>query len=177
MRSVSRSTRRRNRSRAAVMLEFVLVFPMALVVVMFAFDVAKVYMAMNATQYAASTSVHKAASWGAAGVDGATCQDAVTPVRRDGKVLDTFCEKLLALPGGGIVEDGITSIEVTPNAYDSSTNVHGGCSDTSQTVRINVKVSLPSVIPGLGTLLGTVTGGDGKWHIEVTEEARCEINA
>jgi Flp pilus assembly protein TadG len=159
------------------MLEFVMVFPMALVVVMFAFDVAKVYMAMNATQYAASTSVHKAASWGAAGIDGATCADAVTPVRGDAKVLDTFCEKLRSLPGGAMVDAGITSIDVTPNAYDSSTNVHGGCSDTSQTVRINVKLSLPSVIPGLGTLLGTVTGGDGQWHVEVTEEARCEINA
>ena len=177
MRSSKRSAQRRKRSRAAVMLEFVMVFPMALVVVMFAFDVAKVYMAMNATQYAASTSVHKAASWGAAGVDGATCDDAVSPVRGDAKVLDTFCEKLLSLPGGGMVNDGITSIDVTPSSYDSTTNVHGGCSDTSQTVRINVKVSIASIIPGLGTLLGTATGGDGKWHIEITEEARCEINA
>lgn len=162
------------RPRAAVMLEFIFVFPMALVIVMFAFDVARVYMTMNATQYAAASAVRAGAVYGAAGIQG-DCEDAQTTqtARSDAKVLDTFCQKLSTLPGGALVRSSIKSVSISPSG--TYTRFPGECSSTAERVAVDVKLTVPSIVPGLAAVMGVASTGSSGWTITVHEEARCEI--
>lgn len=168
-------SRRNKRRRAAAMLEFMLVFPMALVVVMFAFDVARVYMTMNATQYAASTAVRAGAVYGAAGTGGEcsknTSYDTVQPSE---KVLGTFCQKVNQLPGSSMVQGAIQKIDIAPSG--SYAKVPGECTSTNDTVSIDVDLKVPSLIPGLSLILGvSPSGASGSWNVHVHQEARCEV--
>ena len=170
------TVRRGRRARAAVMLEFIMVFPMALVIVMFSIDIAKVYMASNATQYAAAVASRTGATYGAAGASAGSCVTAQSPARTSHLVLDTFCEKLSSLPGGTSAKTYLTSLEIGPT---NNTPVAGACSTANASdgyVKVSVTSVIPSIVPGLNAILGLAQGSaSAGWRIRVTQEVRCEI--
>lgn len=170
------TVRRGRRARAAVMLEFIMVFPMALVIVMFSIDIAKVYMASNATQYSAAMAARTGAVYGAAGSTASSCSAAQAPARSSHLVLDTFCERLSSLPGGNSAKQYLTSLEISPT---NNTPVAGACSTATandQYVKVSVTSVIPSIVPGLNAILGLAQGSaNAGWRIRVTQEVRCEI--
>lgn len=162
------------RKRAAAMLEFMMVFPMALVIVMFSFDVARVYMTLNGAQYAAAAAVRSGAYYGAAG-EGGVCSSSMSysTVRNEARVLDTFCQKVKQMPGSSMVGGAVKSIEVSPS--ESLNGVAGACSDANKVVKIDVTLGVPSLVPGLGLIMGVGSSGSNQWNLKVHQEARCEV--
>ena len=171
---MQRIVQRRRRRRGAAMLEFMFVFPFSMVLVMFAVDIGRVYMTLNAVEYAASRAARAGALYGAGGFDAPLrsdmCADAVAQsgVRPEFISLDTFCQKLNSIPGGPTMVERLTSVSIVGGDGDAN-NV---CTATSQYVTVDVKMSIPSFTPGISALLA-LAGSDGGWEVQASQTAVC----
>lgn len=171
-------SRRRHFRRAATMLEFVLVFPFALVLVMFSLDIGRVYMTLNAAEYAASRGARAGALYGAAGkvapaTGAASCATSLAQptVRSTHMTLDTFCRRLSNMPGGEYMLAHLTKVTVSGGDSGSADNL---CSTTEPFVSMQINASVPSYTPGIALLLD-VAGWDTGWPIQASASALCDI--
>lgn len=163
------------------MLEFVLVFPFAMAIIMFTIDVARVYMAVNATQYAAEVAAKAGALYGAAGRQPSATQAATSqcagrtgtgPVDNTAIVLDTFCKKLASVPGGQFAMSSIKQLTITGGT--NSVAAPRRCLRTEPYVSVRTRISIPTLTPGISALIGG-SGGNVTWNVTTKNTALCEV--
>lgn len=155
-----------------------LVFPFAMVLLMFVFDVGRVYLTLSAAGHAANVAVSDAAGYGAAGAEAPTSSGAAVcsqslsqPQARDThRALDVFCRTLDGLPGGRSSIDAIASVAIDGGQGDPE-NL---CSDENPYVSMTVELLVPTITPGIGALLGTDQNRDA-WAVSRTASAACDV--
>ena len=159
--------RRHRRRRAGQLLEFTLLLPMALFILVFSIDMGRTVLATTGLQDAAAVGARAGARIGYAGsVPGSgLCE---TAGRSTGNPsYDAFCEAASILGGAEI-----TGVEIiSPNGYGSRYCTEASLDDTY--VTIQARAQLDYITPGLATLVGLATG-EGS-DITVTGTARCEV--
>ena len=168
---------KRRARRASAMIEFVIVFPIAMAFLMLSIDVGRVYMTANSLQLATSRAVRAGAIYGAAGKtpqsETQPCVSYPGSVREDYVVLDTFCSSLYSLPGGGSIISGTNRLKISGGPGETQI-----CSKSNPNIKIEATVSVASMVPGAGALL---SGGSsdstlpGSWSVYLQSAAVCEV--
>jgi hypothetical protein len=168
--------KRRSR-RASAMIEFVIVFPIAMAFLMLSVDIGRVYMTANSLQLATSRAVKAGAIYGAAGktpqIESQPCASYEGSVRREYVVLDTFCANLYGLPGGASIISSTNRLKITGGPGETQI-----CSKSNPNIKIEARVSIASAVPGAGALLSR--GSDkstlpGSWSVSLQSAAVCEV--
>lgn len=152
----SRTVRpRQRRSRATALLEFVLLLPMFMFLMLFIFDVSRVLMVSGVAQDAAYRAARAGAVYGGADPDGSR------------PALAAFNQATRELPGGGSLQNA--RVEIVRGSECIST--------AGEYVEIRVHYDIDMVTPGLGRLLNGINGlpADGAYHLSSTAIARCEV--
>lgn len=165
---------RRKARRASAMIEFVIVFPIAMAFLMLSVDMGRVYMTANSLQLATSRAVRAGAVYGAAGKvpqnESDPCSSYSGSVREDYIVLDTFCSTLYGLPGGPTILDGTSRLKITGGQGDLQV-----CSKSSVKIKISATIAVPSMVPGASALLGSGSALPGSWPVSLQSAALCEV--
>lgn len=160
--------------RASAMIEFVIVFPIAMAFLMLSVDMGRVYMTANSLQLATSKAVRAGAVYGAAGKvapnETDPCATYTGTVREDYIVLDTFCSTLYGLPGGPTIIDGTTRLKIVGGTGDLQV-----CSKSLTDVKIEASIAVPSMVPGASALLGSGSSLPGSWPVSLQSAAVCEV--
>lgn len=161
-----RMRRSGSRSRGGQLLEFTLLLPMALFLLVFSIDMGRTVLATTGLQDAAAVGARAGARIGfSGGVPGeGVC---VGSFSTGNPSYDAFCESASILGGARI-----TGVEIiSPNGYGSRFCTESPESNTYVTIRVRARIDY--ITPGLATLIGMSTGtGD---DIVVTGTARCEV--
>lgn len=167
---------RRKKRRAAAMIEFVIVFPIAMAFLMLSFDIGRVYMTANSLQLATSRAARAGAVYGAAGREPSNqsrpCVSHNGAIRDDYVVLDTFCSTLYGLPGGVSIVNGTTKLRISGGVGDSQV-----CSKNSNIIKVEATVSVVSMVPGANELLPGGRALPGSWPVSLQSAATCEVVA
>lgn len=162
MTAVLRRSTLRPKSRArhaGQLLEFMLVLPLALFLLVFAIDMGRLVLASTALTDAATVGARAGARIGYAGGGYGDC----TGPARGGESpsYDATCQSLRVLAGAKV-----TWVAVMEPAG-------GWCTNGAPWVRVEVRAEMSYIAPGLGQLIGAFTG-DGQELIS-TGIARCEV--
>jgi Flp pilus assembly protein TadG len=146
--------------RATSMLEFVIILPLFLLLIVFIVDVARVLMVNNAV----TTATYRAAR--DAAIRGGT--DVYCGAERCYQ--RTFDQALSEVPGGSAA----TVDPAGPRVVSGARCTSGSVTLADSVVTLETTYSLSLLTPGLATLLGTGSGG---WEgISVSAVARCEVD-
>jgi len=154
------------RRRGGQLLEFTLLLPMALFLLVFSIDMGRTVLATTGLQDAAAVGARAGARIGFSGsVPGeGVC---VGSSSTGNPSYDAFCESASILGGARV-----TGVEIlSPNGYGQRFCTESPESNTYVTIR--ARATIDYITPGLATLIGFTTGtGD---DIVVTGTARCEV--
>lgn len=162
--------------RAATMLEFALILPMFMFMMMFTLDMGHLVLMSGAMQDATFSAARTGAQVGGAGIDTrATGQGAVCPNGepcKSGSTYRSLMESAAQIPGYNRL-----------GKVESMKVVHGAvCLDgANDHVQIKVTYSTDLVTPGLTSLLKMVAADKGPtpnydhWTLTATGIARCEV--
>jgi len=152
-----------HRRRGAQMLEFVLLLPLTLGVVLFSIDMGRIILLSGQVQDAANVAARTGAQLGGACVNPTT--GAASPsCTNTGPAADSFFNTL---------EQGIGSTEGATITVDSGGICRMlGQPDSHVTVTAQHPVNL--IFPGFQQLLN-LTESDDQWVISATAVARCEV--
>lgn len=158
------------------MIEFVIVFPIAMAFLMLSFDIGRVYMTANSLQLATSRAARAGAVYGAAGKEAANqsrpCNNYSGVVRDDYVVLDTFCSTLYGLPGGVSIINGTTRLKISGGSGETQV-----CVKTGSVIKVEATVSVVSMVPGANELLPGGQALPGSWPVSLQSAATCEVVA
>lgn len=157
------------RPRAASFLEFVLLLPFLVAIMMLTLDVGRVVLAISTLQDASSAAARASARVGYAGdVPAAADCRSLSPAPQD-IAYDTFCRSVLGMPVGDIT--GFRILE--PRAKTALGHTCDSSDSESRFVRVVSEASFLPLTPGLSIL---VEGGfQGRLTLAATSVARCEV--
>jgi Flp pilus assembly protein TadG len=150
-----RVKRRRCGTRAAVLLEFVLTLPLTLVMTMFIIDAGRVFVVAGAANDAAWRAAKTAS------VKGVYDQAAVEAA---------FYSNMSSAPAGVRVTSANTTIE---DVTAKTTGAPTACTSTNSVIKVGVTIKIPTLTPGLLTLLGSTSSWDG-WTVSVLGVGACK---
>jgi hypothetical protein len=137
------------------MLEFVIILPIFLLLIVFIVDVSRLLMVNNAVSTATYRAAREAAIRG--GADVLCVQERC--------FVGTFNQTLNEVPGGSVAN-------ITQGSLKASSG--NRCSVSDRVVTVEVSYSLNLLTPGLATVLGVGSGG---WEgVSVSAVARCEVD-
>ncbi|MFM7088867.1 MAG: TadE/TadG family type IV pilus assembly protein [Candidatus Paceibacterota bacterium] len=152
--------------KAGQLLEFTLLLPMAMLIIVFSIDMGRLILASTSLHASVSTAARAGARVGFAG-------DIPVPANCQGysgseaPAYSAFCESA-DIDGGAVVE----SVEIlTPVGGGLRFCVAG--SDGTQYVTVKAKARIDFITPGLATMLGVNTGESSTFS--ATGSARCEV--
>lgn len=159
--------KRRHRSRGGVMVEFALIFPLALVIMLFAVDMGRVVLLSTGLHDATAVAARAGARQGFIGSD------------TKGPARAAFNEATNVVPG---LKGNISSFKVvSPTRVIAGTANRTGiwCTQANLYVKVSARANIGFITPGLGSLLNTFGGGKsdipGAITIGATGVARCEV--
>lgn len=155
MSRIIRTRRGQRRTMAATLLEFVLLLPMVLFLMLFIFDMSRVLMVSGTAQDATYRAARAGAAYGGADPDG------TQPSR------EAFNLTLDELPGGSGVVEPLFVIEAGTV-----------CDLGDQYVEVRVDYGVDLMSPGLGRFLNIMNGegwSDGGFRMSSSAVARCEV--
>lgn len=159
-------SRRKGRSRATVMLEFALILPVALAIMLFAVDMGRLVLLSTGLHDATAVSARAGARQGYIGTS------------TKGPVKDAFAEASKVVPG---LETSITGliIQSPRTTFSSGARTGAWCTQSDIMVKVTANADIQFITPGLGSLLTMMTGNDSKLpgavNISSTGVARCEV--
>lgn len=157
--------RRHRRTRASMMLEFVLLMPLILFFLVFTLNISHAVMMRTQLQVAADMAARAGAQVGGGIIARATVSE------------DAFIDYLCGVPGYDCETevrdgDGIV-VNVNPGTYIKS------CTAETLDVVVEAEVEVPPLLPGMGYLLALTTPAGGSptpnWDMVVRSAARCEV--
>jgi len=166
---------RRNgqRTRAAAMLEFVLIVPFALALMFITIDVGRLVMVSTAMHDASAAAARAGARQGYTGHNPAgTSQPCQENARTGNPSYDAFCEAARRIPGATIRRFEILSPESATSQLGRTCRRGGSNSNIYVTIRGTAEVEL--ITPLLSQLLRTDLDGLGDRVVSIAT-ARCEI--
>lgn len=146
-----RHAARRTRRRGAQMLEFVLILPFFLLLMVASIDMGRLVLTQTTLHDAAYTASRTAAQLGGANVGGNNIASTV------------FYETVAATPG---LELGRTSLLFTGPALCQAFS-------SARFVRVDAAYNFQFLTPGLYSLVNVAAGGN--WTVRATGVSRCEI--
>lgn len=158
--------RRRRKGRASVMLEFALIFPVALAIMLFAVDMGRLVLLNTGLHDATAVAARAGARQGFVGTD------------TSGPSYTAFQEAVDVLPG---LSDSVSSFSIVNPTTNFSGSDRSGrwCTQTDLYVRVRAQADIQFITPGLGSILTAVGGGSsnlpGGVTITSTGVARCEV--
>lgn len=154
------------RKKAGQLLEFTLLLPMAMLIIVFSIDMGRLILASTSLHASVSSAARAGARVGYAG-------DLPVPANcaeyrgSDSPSYSAFCESS-DIDGGAVIE----SVEIlTPVGGGMRFCISG--SDSTQYVTVKAKAKIDFITPGLATLLGVNTGESSTFT--ATGSARCEV--
>ncbi len=150
---------RRNRRRGVEMLEFAILLPIFIFILMFTIDMGNVIFLSGTLHDAVFVAARSGAQVGAGCYNDPVGGDCAGPSR------NAFNQALAGIPG--VRQSYVNSFAVTEGA--TCTNVPGG---NYVVVRASYRVHF--ITPGLFSLINVATAGHG-WSLSATGVARCEV--
>jgi hypothetical protein len=149
-----RHTHRRPRRRGTVFLEFAMIMPLFLFLVLFSIDMGRMVLVAGAMNDAAYVSARSGAQLGGAG----------SPV--DGPSRRAFDRAVQSIPGAGA--DNVDFLIID-----------GSCTTSQSYITIEASQNVRFITPGLTSLLG-MWDGDGRgategWELSARGSVLCEI--
>ena len=157
---------RNRRKRGSVLLEFMLIFPIALAIMLFSVDMGRIVLMSTSLHDSVSVSARAGARQGFVGTD------------TRGPARDAFNEAVKVVPG---LNTSITSFKVLGPTRTLSGNGRTGkwCTQNDLYVKIQATANIKLITPGVGALLNISSGGTntipGSVAIKSTGVARCEV--
>lgn len=157
------------RRRGAAFLEFVLVLPFLLGVLLLTLDVGRLVLAQASLQDATSAAARAGARVGYAG--GAPSQNCSAGASSVDIAYRTFCTAAQGMPTGPILSFTINEpLDLTPLGATCTSSIG------SQYVRVTATSDFRPLTPGLALFSGSAEGGLRRMDIASTSVARCEIS-
>ncbi len=155
--------------RGAAFLEFVLILPFIVGIMLLTLDVGRLVLAKSSLQDATSAAARAASRVGYAGfVPSQTCASAGSAAD---VAYQSFCAAAFGMPTGPI--QGFSILEPAHQTALGAT-----CSATvpnSQYVRVVGESDFNPLTPGLALLTGAANQGWGTMRVAATSVARCEV--
>lgn len=169
LRVVKARTSRFKSRRASLLLEFALILPVIMFIILFTVDIGSMVLIHGAMQDATYSSARSGAQVGGAGLDGATgahvCGKGPCSL---GSTYNSLTTAMSEIPGGShlVAFEGMSIVDgdrCTANAPDNDV-----------VIKVSYKPKL--LTPGLPQLIGLFQAKSGdQWTMTATAVARCEV--
>lgn len=155
---------RTRRSKASVMLEFALILPLALAIMLFTVDMGRLVLLSTGLHDSAAVAARAGARQGLVGTDSS------------GPAFNAFTEASQVVPGLATSTFEVNS----PRTIPAGGGGNFWCTPNDQYVRVTGKADISFITPGLGALLSMVGSVDpssvpSSVSISSTGVARCEV--